>query len=249
PLRPVLAYINEVMLFQMQWQFRKLGRPAEEFREFIESEVRPIYRDLVAQCEGERILQPKVIYGYWPAQAEGNDLVVYDPRDQGREMVRFSFPRQAKSPYWCLADFFRPVESGELDVVSFAVCTIGPEASGVARQWFADNRYQDYLFLHGLGVESAEALTEYIHKQIRVELNIAGQDARELRKLLQRGYQGCRYSFGYPACPDLEDQAKLWPLLEPGRVGVELGEYYQLCPEQTTTALVCHHPEARYFKA
>jgi 5-methyltetrahydrofolate--homocysteine methyltransferase len=249
PLETVASYINEVMLFQMQWQFKKMGRSAEEFKRFVDAEVRPIYRDLLERCEREEILRPQAIYGYWPAQADGDDLVVYDPQDHREELARFSFPRQAKKPHWCLADFFRPRESGELDVVAFAVCTIGWQAGETARRWFEENRYRDYLYLHGLGVESAEALTEYIHKVVRQELGIADGDAGDLRRLLQQGYQGCRYSFGYPACPSLEDQAKLWPLLEPGRIGVELSEECQLHPEQSTTALICHHPEARYFKA
>lgn len=249
PLRAVLGYINETMLFQMQWQYKKMGRPSGEFKKFVDREVRPIYRELAARCEHEEILAPRAIYGYWPAQGDGDDLVVYDPVEAGREVARLSFPRQRKPPHLCLADYFRPVESGEKDVVAFVVATVGQNASEVARQWFEADRYRDYLHLHGLGVESAEALTEYLHKQIRMELKIAEGDAREIRKLLQQGYRGCRYSFGYPACPNLEDQAKLWPLLEPGRIGVELSEEFQLDPEQSTTALVCHHPEARYFKA
>ncbi|UCG32047.1 MAG: methionine synthase [Phycisphaerales bacterium] len=249
PLGDALAYINEVMLFQMQWQFKKLGRPAEEFRRHIETEVRPIYRKLVERCEREHILQPRAVYGYWPARSEGQSLIVYDPQDHDREVTRFTFPRQTKPPYWCLSDFFRPVESEAKDVLPIAICTVGQQASDVARHWFENNRYRDYLFLHGLSVEAAEALTEYIHKRVRQELKIGGQDAGELRKLLQQGYQGCRYSFGYPACPELEDQAKLWEILQPADIGVELTEEYQLLPEQTTTALICHHPEARYFKA
>ena len=125
--------------------------------------------------------------------------------------------------------------------------TVGPRASDVAAEWFRKDRYRDYLHLHGLGVETAEALAEYLHKQVRMELGISGKDAREIRRLFQQGYQGSRYSFGYPACPNLEDQAKLWPLLEPGRIEVSLSEEYQLDPEQSTSAIITHHPEARYF--
>ncbi len=249
PLRAVLAYLNEVMLFQVQWQFKKKGRPQDEFDRYVDAEVRPVYRNLVAQCENERILHPQAVYGYWPCQSEGNALIVLDPADRERELTRFEFPRQKKKPFWCLADFFRPRDSGVVDVLAMTLVTVGRTVSEVARRWFEANRYQDYLYLHGLGVESAEALAEYMHKQVRVELGIAGQDARDLRKLFQQGYRGSRYSFGYPACPHLEDQRKMWPLLRPERIGVALSDEFQLEPEQSTSALVAHHPEARYFKA
>ena len=249
PLRDVLTYLNETMLFQVQWQFKKQGRPSEEFDRYIDAEVRPIYRDLVARCECEQILRPRAVYGYWPCQSEGDTLCLYDPDDRRRVVARFDLPRQRKEPYWCLADFWRPASSGQHDVIALSAVTVGPRASEIARAWFAEDRYRDYLYLHGLSVEAAEALAEYIHKQVRVELGIADQDAREVRKLFQQGYRGSRFSFGYPACPSLEDQAKLWPLLRPGDIGVTLSEEFQLEPEQSTTALIAHHPEARYFRA
>jgi len=249
PVKALLPYLNEVMLFQVQWEYKKARRGAEEFRKYIDEQVRPILRELVAVCEAQHILRPQAIYGYFPAQSEGDDLMVYEPSDRRRELARFRFPRQQKAPYWCLSDFFRPTESGEMDVAAFAVVTMGGRVSEVAREWFAANRYRDYLHLHGLGVELTEALAEYLHRQVRMELGIADKDARETRKLFQQGYQGSRYSFGYPACPRLEDQELMWPLLEPGQIGVSLSEEYQLHPEQSTTALICHHPEARYFKA
>ncbi len=255
PLRAALEYLNEVMLFQVQWQFRKRGRSAAEFEAYIDREVRPIYRDLVERCERERILLPQAVYGYWPCNSEGEDLIVYDPPgrpqagpdDHGPEIVRFTFPRQVRPPYRCLADFWRPASGGETDVVAFSMVTAGRRVSEVAAQWFHEARFQEYLFLHGLGVETAEALAEYIHKRIRVELGISGRDAQEKRKVFQQGYQGSRYSFGYPACPELEDQAYLMVLLEPKRIGVTLTEGYQLEPEQSTTAMIAYHPEARYF--
>ncbi|MHC4065821.1 MAG: methionine synthase, partial [Planctomycetota bacterium] len=262
-LHAVLAYVNENMLFQVQWQYRKAGRSREEFARYVNDEVRPIYRELVARCRNEQILQPQAAYGYWPVQADADVLIVYDPgpltdgvlpdgnadvpADSWREVARFEFPRQSKAPFWCLSDFFRPVDSGQIDVVAFMVVTVGRRASDVAGQWFQDNRYRDYLHLHGLGVESAEALAEYMHKQIRLELDIAADDARDLQGTFKQRYRGSRYSFGYPACPRLEDQVKLWPLLQPERIGVALSEEFQLEPEQTTTALICHHPEAKYF--
>ncbi|MFQ5489672.1 MAG: methionine synthase, partial [Phycisphaerae bacterium] len=249
-LRSVLGYLNENMLFQVQWQYRKAGRPVDEFNRYLNNEVRPVYRELVARCQKQDILQPQAVYGYWPVQADGDMLVVYGtdrltdgvlpngqdslPPDKWREIGRFEFPRQRKAPYWCLSDFFRPVESGQYDVASFMVVTMGRRASEAARELFEDDRYTDYLHLHGLGVEAAEALAEYLHKQIRAELGIAGSDPRELQGLFKQRYQGSRYSFGYPACPRLEDQLKLWPLLGPERIGVTLSEEFQLEPEQTT---------------
>lgn len=252
PLKAVLAYLNEVMLFQVQWGFRKRGRGRDEFKKYIDLEVRPIYRELVARCEREQILQPQAVYGYWPCNSDGNDLVVYAPPtsdapSRTQEIMRFTFPRQHKSPQRCLSDFWRPVQGDEVDVVAFHIVTAGRRVSAAAREWFARNEYQQYLYLHGLGVETAEALAEYIHKQVRMELGIAGQDAREISKLFQQGYQGSRYSFGYPACPALEDQAKLMTLLQPDRIGITLSEEYQLEPEQSTSAIVAHHPAARYF--
>ena len=249
PLPDVLPYINETMLFQVQWQFRRNRRPADEFERYINTEVRPIYRDLVARCQAEQILQPRAVYGYWPCQSEGDTLYVYDPVDRDLVLARFELPRQKKRPYWCLADFWRPRSSGQFDVIAITLATIGPRASEVARQWFQEDKYSDYLYLHGLSVEAAEALAEYLHKQVRIELGIADQDASDLRKLFQQGYRGSRFSFGYPACPSLDDQAKLWPLLHPQDIGVNLTEEFQLEPEQSTTALIAHHPEARYFKA
>lgn len=244
-----MGFMNEIMLFQVQWQYKKARRGDAEFKKFINAEVRPIYRDLLKTCERDDILQPAAVYGYWPCAGEGNDLIVFDPEDSRKEIERFSFPRERKSPQRCIADFFRPLESGERDVVAFSMVTMGRRVSDIARQWFESDRYKDYLHLHGLGVEGAEALAEYMHKQIRMELGIAGGDARELREIFKQRYQGSRFSFGYPACPNLEDQSKLWPLLKPEDIGVNLSEEWQLEPEQSTSALICHHPEAKYFNA
>jgi 5-methyltetrahydrofolate--homocysteine methyltransferase len=264
PLKAALGFINEIMLFQVQWGFRKKGRSREEFKHYIDVEVRPIYRDLVARCEAEGILDCKAIYGYWPCNSSGNDLILYAapttsfvppslrpsvplPLDPFREIARFTFPRQAKPPHRCLSDFWRPAVGGVPDVVAFSLVTAGSRVSEVAREWFARNEYQQYLFLHGLGVETAEALAEYIHRQVRIELGIADHDARDLHKLFQQGYQGSRYSFGYPACPNLEDQVTLVKLLDAGHIGVTLSDEFQLDPEQSTSAIIAYHPAARYF--
>lgn len=254
-LKAGLAFINETMLFQVQWGFRKKRRSPDDWRRCVEREIRPSYRQLVERCEREQILQPQAIYGYWPCNSDGDDLIVFAPpsgtidrpEHHGPELVRFRFPRQTRPPYWCLSDFWRPLGSGVVDVAACSLVTAGRRASVVARQWFEQHEYQQYLFLHGLGVELAEALAEYIHKQVRVELGVAGQDARDLHKLFQQGYQGSRYSFGYPACPNLEDQGPLMKLLQPERIGVTLSAEYQLEPEQSTSALISYHPQARYF--
>ncbi len=191
---------------------------------------------------------PRVVYGYFAAQSEGNDLIVYEGEGQGRELVRLTFPRQKTGRSLCLSDFFLPVESGRRDVVAFSLVTVGARASEVTHELFAANKYSDYLYLHGLSVETAEALAEYWHKVIREELEIAGEDAPDINDLFHQKYRGSRYSFGYPACPDLADQVKLFELLHPEEaIGVRLTEGYQLDPEQSTSALVVHHPQAKYF--
>jgi 5-methyltetrahydrofolate--homocysteine methyltransferase len=256
-LNAILAYVNEVMLFQVQWGFRKKGRSPKEWKSYLDTEVRPKYRELAERCRREEILQPKAVYGYWPANSEGNDLIIFEPvtgtigrpEHHGNEIARFSFPRQRKAPYWCLADFWRPLSSGVPDVAAFSIVTAGDQVSDVARQWFDEHHYLQYLMLHGLGVESAEALAEYIHKQVRMELGVAGADARDMQKLFKQGYQGSRFSLGYPACPKLEDQELFMKLLRPERIGITLSEEYQLHPEQSTSALITYHPEARYFDA
>ena len=257
-LQSVLGYMNEVMLFQVQWQYKKQRRSAEDYEAYVKKDVRPILYELVERCIKEDILKPQAVYGYWPCNSDGDDLVIYSPPHGSacaidpnafdrRELHRFTFPRQHRKPFWCLSDFWRPVDSGEVDVVAFSIVTAGRRVSEVAAEWFAADRYRDYLHLHGLGVECAEALAELLHKQIRMELGIAGHDARDMKKLFQQGYQGSRFSFGYPACPNLEDQAALWPLLEPGCIDMALSDSFQLEPEQSTSALVAHHPDARYF--
>jgi 5-methyltetrahydrofolate--homocysteine methyltransferase len=251
-LQAVLGYINEVMLFQVQWQFKKQKRGELEYQDFVRREVRPIYNELVDRCRRDDILQPQAVYGYWPCNSDGDDLVIYRPPRAGAaattdELLRFTFPRQERPPHWCLSDFWRPRESDEIDVAPFFIVTAGPKASQIAAEYFKNDRYRDYLYLHGTSVEVAEATAEYLHKQIRMELGIAAVDAMDKRRLFQKGYQGCRYSFGYPACPNLEDQAKLMELLDPARIGVTLSEQFQLQPEQSVTAVVAHHPEARYF--
>jgi len=245
----VLPFLNETMLFQVQWQYHRNRRRREEFEEFVNREVRPILDELFIRCAEDKILDLQAIYGYWPAQSEGDNLIIYDPDDHTRRIETFEFPRMGKPPYWCLGDFFRPVSGGVMDVVAFSVVTAGGMASKVSREWFEADRYRDYLHLHGLSVELAEACAEYIHKRVRTEWGIAAHDAPDNRELLKQRYQGSRYSFGYAACPRIEDQLKLWPMLEPHRIGVSLTQEFQLEPEQTTTAVITHHRQAKYFNA
>jgi len=192
------------------------------------------------------VLVPRVVYGYFPCQSLGNDLIIYR-EDQKTEQLRFTFPRQPAGKHLCLTDFFASTASGRVDVVGFHLVTVGRRASEYAQQLFKSDNYADYLYFHGLSVESAEALAELWHKRIREELGIAGADALEVAKLFHQAYQGSRFSFGYPACPNLEDQVKLFELLNPSRIDVELTEEFQLDPEQSTSAIIVHHPEAKYF--
>jgi 5-methyltetrahydrofolate--homocysteine methyltransferase len=246
PLEEMFAFVNESALFKGQWQFKQGRKGAEEYRQLVAEKVRPVYEELKSRSERERLLTPRVTYGYFPCQSEGNDLIVYKD-DERTERTRFTFPRQSTGKHLCLADYFAAKDSGRVDVVAFQLVTVGARASEYAQELFKSDNYADYLFFHGLSVESAEALAELWHKRVREELGIAGRDAKEVTKLFHQGYQGSRFSFGYPACPNLEDQTKLFELLEPERIGVSLTEEFQLEPEQSTSAIIVHHEEAKYF--
>lgn len=255
----VYPFINPVALFRGQWQVKKGALSDEAYDTLIEDEITPVFERLKKECKEKQILQPSVVYGYFPCNSDGDDLVVYDPSEmelgtrhsalgtRRKELERFTFPRQADKRRLCISDFFRSVDSGEVDVLAMHCVTMGPRASEVARELFAKNDYTQYLYLHGLGVETAEALAEYWHKRIRQELGIAGEDSPRMRELFTQHYRGSRYSFGYPACPEMSDQDKLWRLLKPERIGCVLTENWQIDPEQSTSAIVVHHPEAKYF--
>ncbi len=246
PVKALVPYLNERMLYQFHWGFRKDGRTLDAFKAWAHKELRPILQRLLDTALQQNILVPQAAYGYWKCAAEGNDLILF-AEDGKSEAARFSLPRQNKEGGLCIADFFRDVTQNERDVIGLQVVTMGPRASDVAREWFADNRYQDYLYLHGLSVEMAEAMAEYLHKRIRAELGFAGDEARDIEALLQQGYRGSRYSFGYPACPNLADQRQLLALLNAEEIGVSLTEEDQLEPEQSTSAIVVTHPQAKYF--
>jgi len=244
--KAIVPFLNERSLYQFQWGFRKQGRSLEEFLGWARQELRPVMRRMLGICEAEDILKPQAVYGYWKAAGQGNDLVLFDA-DGRTEVARFSLPRQPREDGECIADFVRDIDAAERDVIGLQIVTMGSRASDVARAWFAENRYQDYLYLHGLSVEMAEAMAEYVHKRIRAELGFAGEDEREMEKMLGQGYRGSRYSFGYPACPKLEDQVPLLALLDAERIGVSLSEEFQLDPEQSTSAIVVLNPRAKYF--
>ncbi|MDB5309392.1 MAG: metH [Gemmataceae bacterium] len=243
----VFKYLNELTLFSTQWQFRKGGVNRAEYEKQIRDTARPALDRLKQLCLAENILRPAAAYGFFPAAADGDRLTIY--HDDGRTpRTAFAFPRQDHGDYLCLSDYVEPARDGKaVDYVAFMAVTMGREVTKVAHEWYTAGKYQDYMFLHGLGVESAEALAEFFHRQIRLEWGIAGDDSPRVEKLFKGHYRGCRYAFGYPACPNLEDQAQLFQLIEPERIGISLSEQFQLEPEQSTTAIVMHHPKAKYF--
>ncbi|KHL11166.1 5-methyltetrahydrofolate--homocysteine methyltransferase [Mumia flava] len=244
------AWLDERATFMGQWGLKaSRGEGGASYEELVETEGRPRLRMWLDRIQTEQIMEPAVVYGYWPAYSEGDDLVVLDPETQSGEVARFSFPRQRRDRFLCLSDFFRPKDSGQLDVVGFHLVTMGAHVSEVTGELFEKNAYRDYLELHGLSVQLTEALAEYWHHRVRRELRIDGDDAPELSGILKQKYHGERYSFGYPACPNLEDRATLVRLLRPERIGVSLSEELQLHPEQSTDAIILHHPEAFYFNA
>jgi 5-methyltetrahydrofolate--homocysteine methyltransferase len=247
-LDDIAGYINETALFRNQWQFRPEKDRNETDAEF-KVRIRPVLREELAQAHSEGILVPAVVWGYFPVNAEGNDLVVWADDDRRAEHVRFTFPRQRTERHLCIADFFRPAESGEKDYAAFHVVTMGSRASDYERELFAADRYQEYLLVHGLSVEMTEALAEYWHRRIREEWGFADEDGPTLVGLFRQQYRGSRYSWGYPACPNLDDQTKLDELLDLGRIGVSITEEFQLEPEQSTSAIIVPHPEAKYFIA
>jgi 5-methyltetrahydrofolate--homocysteine methyltransferase len=266
-LRELFSYINQTALFKNQWQLKTASQ--EDYLRLVEQKFRPILRQLEEEVIGSGLFEPKVVYGYFPAQSEGNDLVVYEPpqeksdNHQGHsptslsagsgtrsrpELIRFTFPRQKEGRRLCISDFFASKDSGKMDVLGVSLVTIGAKATQETQRLFEGGEYTKYLYLHGLGVETAEALAEFHHKVMRAELGIGGEDSPHIRDLFHQKYRGSRYSFGYPACPNLEDQTKLFALLHPEEnVGVRLTSGFLLEPEQSTSAIVVHHPGAKYF--
>ncbi|MGH7179040.1 MAG: vitamin B12 dependent-methionine synthase activation domain-containing protein, partial [Tepidisphaeraceae bacterium] len=269
--RHIFPFINELALFRGQWGFKQGRLTPDEFATLTEDKARPVFESLKRRALEEGFLEPKVVYGYFPVQSRGEDVVVYHveefqcdpkcgcgskahgsavgliPNGTPREWLRFSFPRQQGRRRLCIADFFRSTQSGQFDVLGVQLVTVGHKVSHLAEKLRAENKYQEYLYVHGFGVESAEALAEFWHKRMRQELGLGSEDAASVRELFQQGYRGSRYSFGYPACPDLEDRAKIVTLLDAEAIGVKLTENFMLEPEQSTDAIVVHHPQAKYF--
>jgi len=259
-LRELFPYINETALFKNQWQLKTASQ--SDYVRLVDEKFRPILHKLEDEVVGSGLFEPKVVYGYFPAQADGNDVIVYSAEGQPslssagqpmaavpvQELLRFTFPRQREGRRLAISDFFAPKASGKMDVIGLSLVTIGPKASVETQRLFEGGEYTKYLYLHGLSVETAEALAEFHHKKMREELGIAGEDSAEIRDLFHQKYRGSRYSFGYPACPSLEDQTKLFALLKPEEnVGVRLTSGFLLEPEQSTSAIVVHHPGAKYF--
>jgi len=248
PVDAVAEYINETALFRNQWQYRPdSGESDGEFKD----RIRPELRDQLAKAKADDLLVPELVYGYFPANSDGDDLVIWTDETRTKEKTRFGFPRQRRDPWLCIADFFRPADGPEVDYAAFHIVSAGGRVSERTAELFAADEYAEYLKVHGIGVEMAEALAEYWHHRIREEWGFADEDGPTLTGLFRQQHRGGRYSWGYPACPDLEDNEKVAELLGADRLGIKVSEEtgYQYQPEQTTSALICHHPQAKYFIA
>ncbi|MEU7163577.1 methionine synthase [Streptomyces morookaense] len=246
-LKEYASWLDEGALFKGQWGLKQARAGGPSYEELVESEGRPRLRGLLDKLQTENLLEAAVVYGYFPCVSKGDDLILL--HEDGTERTRFTFPRQRRGRRLCLADFFRPEESGETDVIGLQVVTVGSRIGEETARLFASDSYRDYLELHGLSVQLAEALAEYWHARVRSELGFAGEDPADVEDMFALKYRGARFSLGYGACPDLEDRAKIADLLQPERIGVQLSEEFQLHPEQSTDAMVIHHPEAKYFNA
>src|SRR5437763_12451382 len=245
-LQELFGYINHTALFKNQWQLKTASQT--DYARLVEEKYLPTLLELQKEAIASKWFEPKVVYGYFPCQAEGNDVVLYDSPETRNVIQRFTFPRQREGRKLSIADFFLPKESGKFDVIGLSVVTIGHHASEVTKKLFDASEFTRYLYVHGLSVETAEALAELMHKRIREELGIAGDDAPRINDLFHQKYRGSRYSFGYPACPNLEDQAKLFAVLKPEEnIGVRLTSGFHMEPEQSTSAIIVHHPQAKYF--
>lgn len=245
-LDTVFSFLNEAVLFRGRWGYRRGKLSQEAYAELIEKQVRPEFEQLKKRCKTEKLLQPQIAYGYFQCNSDNEEVIIYE-NNTTTEIERLHFPRQKKAPYRSIADFFLPGEWGKRDLIALQVATVGPHAQTEAQRLFNADCYKDYLLFHGLSVESAEALAEYWHQQIRKELHIADEDGVSIADFVVQKYRGTRYSFGYPACPDLAENDKILRLLDAEKIGVSTTESHQMIPEQTTTAFIVHHPQAKYF--
>jgi 5-methyltetrahydrofolate--homocysteine methyltransferase len=252
-LRDIFAYVNPTALYAIQWQIKRGTRSKAEYESLLNETARPKFKELCEQCIAEPILKPKVVYGYFPCTSSGDDLIIYDPKDHDHEIERFSFPRQNTNKFLCISDYYKDQaecdQAGSRDVIPMMCVTMGEQITEHTKVLFENNEYKDYLYWHGIGVEAAEGLAELWHKRIRTELGFGHEDNPEITELFKQSYRGSRYSFGYPACPNMEDHDIMWRLLDPTRIGCHLTENHQIDPEQSTCAIVSHHPNARYFSA
>jgi 5-methyltetrahydrofolate--homocysteine methyltransferase len=252
-LDEIAEYINETALFRNQWQFRpEHGESDDEFKH----RIRPILREQLAAAKASGILVPQVVYGYFAVNGDGDDLIVWTDPSRTAELARFNYPRQNVEPFMCVSDFFRAAVAddgspGELDYAAFHIVTMGAAVSDETSRLFADNQYQQYLLVHGIGVEMAEALAELWHHRIRSEWGFVDEDGPTIGGLFRQQYRGGRYSWGYPACPNLQDNATVACILHADLLGIEVSEDtgWQYQPEQTTSAIICHHPQSKYFVA
>jgi 5-methyltetrahydrofolate--homocysteine methyltransferase len=245
-LNEVFQYINHTALFKNQWQLKTASQA--DYQRIVEEKYVPVLSALQQEVVAKDWFEPKVVYGYFACVADGNDVVLFDAPETHNVIAKFTFPRQREGRKLSIADFFEPKDSGKLDVIGLSVVTIGSRASEETKKLFDAGEFTKYLYLHGLSVETAEALAELFHKQVREELGIAGEDAERVGDLFHQKYRGSRYSFGYPACPNLEDQTKLFALLKPEEnIGVRLTSGFHMEPEQSTSAIIVHHPQAKYF--
>ncbi|MCA6096355.1 B12-binding domain-containing protein, partial [Streptomyces sp. SCA3-4] len=247
PLKDYASWLDEGALFKGQWGLKQARAGGPTYEELVETEGRPRLRGWLEKLHTENLLEAAVVYGYFPCVSKGDDLILL--HEDGTERTRFTFPRQRRGRRLCLADYFRPEDSGERDVIGLQVVTVGSRIGGATAELFASDSYRDYLELHGLSVQLAEALAEYWHARVRAELGFDGEDPDDVEGMFALKYRGARFSLGYGACPNLEDRAKIADLLQPERIGVQLSEEFQLHPEQSTDAMVLHHPEAKYFNA
>jgi len=245
-LDDVLSFLNEPVLFRGRWGYRRGKLSKAEYEQLLQNEVRPAFELLKKQCHDKKLLAPAVVYGYYPCNSSGNDVILYHP-DSDKETLRFTFPRQQRQPFRCIADYFLPINSRQKDVIVLQVVTMGQTASEESKRLFESDLYKNYLLFHGLSVESAEALAEYWHLKVRRELDIITENGVNIQDFVEQKYHGSRYSFGYPACPDLSENRKIFNLLQPERIGVTLTEQDQMVPEQTTSAFIVHFPQAKYF--
>jgi len=245
-LETVFGYLTENVLFRGRWGYRRGILSTEEYQALLEEQVKPEFRALKERCIAEKLLEPKVVYGYYPCSSCGEEVILYHP-ESSQEWLRFAFPRESRPPHRCIADYFQPEDSGKRDLIALQVVTVGARASEEAKRLYENNAYKEYLLFHGLSVESAEALAEYWHQLIRRELGIADEDGASIEDFVVQKYRGSRYSFGYPACPDLSENRKLFTILRPERIGVTITDGELMTPEQSTSAFIVHHPQAKYF--